>query len=326
MYTPKPFTREYILPPKMLKSSSTYSHPIGIVQKRQPGSPSVHTKYHHNWYIKSGIVDEYLMASEIIVGELARLFLGNNQPKYRTWHSPTKKFIASKEIPGFRDFKSAEILQAIIDRRLTGLPEALVTLLVLGQDDLKGDNLACDAESRVTIFDFDATVFTASPEEQSRFLFTVNDVLSLPHLDRYQPFNWLDTYFAGSRMINEYSLAPIIEQHLTPKGSPLKEAWVQQLVYQCYKIFLLKDFGMFLIQKIAKGKIATKLLAVYNARIEMLKDIIIELSTLKIVIDLSKLVTELRQSVPQFYIYGKETFPDVGRILNENATELLKLI
>lgn len=321
--------RDYIHHPKNLgDDGSAYSHNIMTACKKPPIGSIHQAKHQTPWFVKGGIShgEHYAIEAEILVGELARLFLGKQQPKYRLWKNTKKCFVACKQIPGFTNFNGQMTQDLIFHQELSGIPEALVTLILLGQDDLKKDNIGYDDQNRTVIFDFDATVFTAgSDEEEKRFFFNKDDILALPHITHYQPFNWLDTYFVGKRPpATSTSLADVMD---TSYGNTQK--FKTQKLQQCIKIFLLHKFGEELIKKIVSEKFQPRVLTVYKQQISKLSDCIRDLKTTadcKQQLAISyHLIPALNDAVSSFYIYGKESFQHPIRMIQEAHRMLLAL-
>jgi hypothetical protein len=197
---------------------TTISHTIDIYKKDQKND---------RWYVKS--LESRLQRSvsreeqiqrgfiETIAGEIARLILGNSQPKTRLMEENVEDnisyFVLSKEIPKFNAFyfsQNEKYYDAIQSGKIRGLGGVLVLSLWLDDIDVKQrGNIGVNDSGQVVKIDWDRSLNDMQNTEPDPWAtITANDIQLLPNIADFHAYQWLSFVNEGC---NEAILKIIIE-------------------------------------------------------------------------------------------------------------------
>lgn len=206
---PKTLKTDYIVEQELIKNNFTgrFTHKIQKVKKRPKSvNDSTKRKYNSSWILKYENSFESA-CSEVIAQEFFRL-IHPAQPKYRLLEEfdgiNYRYFVLSKEIPNFLSvahIKAKQLFPKIESGEINGLGRIHVLSLFFSEIDLKFANVGFYKNSLVKI-DGDCC-FTRLAEGQS-YMITEKHLASLPLLENYCAYNWMDYY--SEKKLNPHSI------------------------------------------------------------------------------------------------------------------------
>ena len=183
-------------------------------------------------WIKKTMGSSYVAKIECMSQEFFRLLIPH-QPETRLLLNPQTNthYILSEEVPGYRALPESQA-SFFYNGTYTGLGQIVVGSMFLQEIDLKNGNIGLDNQNRVTKIDGDWCFAAHRYSQGCKFAITPESISSLPYINGFYAFNWLDLITQG--VFNEKSV--LVDSSLIM--SPIFKNEVNQALL---KICLLPD-------------------------------------------------------------------------------------